>query len=268
MNSATLGVGDDDLVTGEAVALDLPAASIGSLILSGLLDYVLVWLLMITLLTAGSALAAQLDEALLAATLLVSFVLAWVVYPTTVETLSRGRSVGKLATGLRTVRDDGGPITFRHALTRALIGVVEIYLLWGIPAVISSVLSSKGKRLGDLAAGTYVVRIDIPVVLPPPVPMPMQLAGWATAADIAGLPDDLALSVRSFLPAAHTMTPEARDGLGRQLVAEVMQYVAPAPPAGNHQEYVLAAVLAERRRRDSARLAREASLRWRLTTHR
>ena len=43
--------------------------------------------------------------------------------PTVVETLTRGRTLGKLALGLRVVRDDGGPITARHALTRALVGV-------------------------------------------------------------------------------------------------------------------------------------------------
>ena len=214
VSSATVGVGDDDFVTGEAVALDLPPASIGSRILSGFLDYLIVWVATFTLVSAGTAMSQQLDDALIAATVLVCFLIAWLVYPVTIETLTRGRSLGKMAAGLRTVRDDAGPITFRHAFTRGLLGVVEVYLFWGIPAVIASILSSKGKRLGDMLAGTYVVRDRVTAQLPPPVPMPPQLAGWAMNADITQLPDDLAMAVRTFLPAGpHDDTPEPRrDG--------------------------------------------------------
>ena len=56
VSSATVGVGDDDFVTGEAVALDLPPASIGSRILSGFLDYLIVWVATFTLVSAGTAL--------------------------------------------------------------------------------------------------------------------------------------------------------------------------------------------------------------------
>lgn len=265
MSSATLGVGEDDFITGEAVALDLPPASIGSRILSGFLDYMIVWVVTFTLVPAGSALAGRLDDALISATLLVCFLAAWLGYPITMETLTRGRSLGKMAAGLRTVRDDAGPITFRHALTRGLLGVVEVYLFWGVPAIIASVLSSKGKRLGDMVAGTYVVRDKVAAQLAPPVPMPPHLAAWATNADISQLPDELAMAVRTFLPAAPSMTPVVREEMGRRLLSEMSLYVSPAPPSGNHPEYVLAAILADRRRRDGLRLSRDQSLRQRLT---
>ena len=265
MSSATLGVGDDDFVTGEAVALDLPPASIGSRMLSGFLDYLIVWVATFTLISAGAALSQQLDDALIAATMLVCFLIAWLAYPVTIETLTRGRSLGKMAAGLRTVRDDAGPITFRHALARGLLGVVEVYMFWGIPAVIASILSKKGKRLGDMVAGTYVVRDRVTAELPPPVPMPPQLSAWAMNADITQLPDDLAMAVRTFLPAAPSMTLQAREEMGRKLLAEMSLYVSPPPPPGNHPEYVLAAILADRRRRDTVRLARDSALRQRLT---
>src|SRR5215216_889977 len=89
-----------------------------------------------------------------------------------------GRSLGKLALGLRTVRDDAGPITFHHALVRALIGFVEIYLFTCIPAFFSMLVSRRGKRLGDYAAGTYVIRDRVTLRLPLPPPMPAELATW------------------------------------------------------------------------------------------
>ena len=75
--------------------------------------------------------------------------------PTAVETATRGRSLGKLALGLRVVRDDGGAIGFRHAFIRALTGVVEIYLTFGGLAVLVGFLNPSSKRLGDLLAGTH-----------------------------------------------------------------------------------------------------------------
>ena len=174
---STLGVTEDDLVTGEAVALDLPPASVGLRILSGTLDYLIVGFLVFTVTFGAVALVQRLDAALQTAIVLLVSIAALVGYPVTIETLTRGRSVGKLAAGLRTVRDDAGPITFRHALARGLIWVVEVYLLWGIPAVISCVVTARAKCIGDIAAGTYVVRDRVRASLAPPVP-DAPAPGW------------------------------------------------------------------------------------------
>jgi len=264
MSSSTVGVGVDDLVTGEAVALELPAAGIALRALSGLLDlFIASVALWVGLIVAGS-LTQDADAALVGVAMTVLLALVSVVLPATMETLTRGRSVGKLATGLRTVRDDAGPIGFRQALTRALVGFVEIWVLLGVPALVSGLVSNKGKRLGDFAAGTYVVRERAHITLPPPPMMPFQLEAWATGADIARLPDGLAMAVRQFLMRAATLSPQSRATLGVRLRDEVVTYVAPQPPAGVHPEVVLAAVIADRRRRDSIRLQRDADLRRRL----
>ena len=264
MSSSTVGVGADDLVTGEAVALELPAAGIAMHALSGILDVVIalaaliIGLLIVPIVTQGA------DDAIASVATTVLLVLVLIALPTALETLTHGRSVGKFATGLRTVRDDAGPIAFRHALTRALVGVVEIWMLFGVPALISGLLSSKGKRLGDHAAGTYVVRERVQLTLPAPPVMPPALAGWAAGADIARLPDGLAMAVRQFLMRAQLLSPQSRATLGIQLHDEVLAYLAPRPPAGIHHELVLAAVIADRRRRDTIRLQRDAALRRRL----
>jgi uncharacterized RDD family membrane protein YckC len=264
MSSSTVGVGVDDLVTGEAVALELPAAGVALHAVSGAIDVVATLLL----LWAASAVAviatADSDEALASTAMLLAVVLALLVLPTTLETLSRGRSLGKLALGLRTVRDDAGPIGFRQAFTRALVGVVEIWLLFAIPALVSGLVSAKGKRLGDYAAGTYVVRERVRMTIPPPPAMPPALAGWAVGADIARLPDGLAMAVRQFLARAAGLSPTSRASIAAELQAEVLRHVAPPPPAGSHPEMVLTAVIADRRRRDGQRLQREAELRARL----
>ena len=264
MSSSTVGVGVDDLVTGEAVALELPAAGIALHALSGFLDVSIAFLALMTGLFVVPLMTEGADDAIVNVAMTILLVLVFVVLPTALETLTRGRSVGKFATGLRTVRDDAGPIGFRHALTRALVGLVEIWLLLGVPALVSGLVSSKGKRLGDYAAGTYVVRERVHITLPPPPMMPPHLAAWAAGADIARLPDGLAMAVRQFLMRAPLLSPPSRATLGLQLHDEVVAYLAPQPPAGTHPELVLAAVIADRRRRDWIRLQRDAALRSRL----
>lgn len=255
---------DDDLVTGEAVALDLPPASLAARMVSGLVDVlVTVLLLLLTALVLGIATAGA-SEALVWAAWVGTLVAVFLVYPTTVETLTRGRSVGKAVVGLRTVRDDAGPISAQHALVRALVAVVEVYGFTGVPAFFSAMLSPRGKRLGDYVAGTYVVRERFRLELPPPVPMPPQLAAWAARADVAALPSGLALAVRQLLSRPHTESA-SRAALADRLARELAPYVAPAPPAGTPPEDFLAAVAATRRERDAARLAREDRLRRRLT---
>ncbi len=264
MSNSTVGVGVDDLVTGEAVALELPAAGIALRALSGFLDLLIAGVAMWIGLFVATTTTLNADDAIIGVAMTVLVALVSVVLPTTVETLTRGRSVGKLATGLRTVRDDAGPIGFRHALTRALVGFVEIWALFGVPALVSAIVSNKGKRLGDYAAGTYVVRERVHMTLPPPPMMPPHLAAWAAGADIARLPDGLAMAVRQFLMRAPLLSPQSRATLGVQLHDEVVTYLAPQPPAGTHPELVLAAVIADRRRRDTIRLQRDAALRRRL----
>jgi hypothetical protein len=182
----------------------------------------------------------------------------------TVETLSRGRTLGKLAMGMRAVRDDGGPIRFRQALARGLVGFVDVWMTGGVLALLSSLLSSSGKRLGDMAAGTVVVRERAAAEVRVVAQMPPWLAAWAQAADIGRVPDGLALSARQLLGRAARMEPSAREAMARQVATALMPHVAPPPPAGTHPEAFLAAVLAERRRRDVERLARQEQVRRRL----
>jgi uncharacterized RDD family membrane protein YckC len=255
----------DDHVTGEAVALDLPPASLGPRIVSGLVDVLVTLVVLVATIFLFGIAALQSDGALAHVAFIGTLIAVFLVLPTTVETLTRGRSLGKLAMGLRTVRDDAGPITAQHAFVRALIGVVEIYAFSGVPAFFSAMLSGKGKRLGDYAAGTYVVRSRVRLQLAPPAAMPPGLTAWARTADMAALPTGLALAVRQYLGREATLDPRHRHDLGVRLADQVAAYVAPPPPPGTPPQAYLAAVVASRRERDLARLRREAALRERLT---
>jgi uncharacterized RDD family membrane protein YckC len=258
----------EPIVTGEAVALDLQPAAFASRAVSGLLDLLVQGSALFFVIVTVSAASTGLDDAAAAAVGLTASIAVIVGYPVVFETLTRGRTLGKLAMGLRTVRDDGGPIRFRHALVRALLEVVEVWALLGSPALISSLASSRGKRLGDHLAGTFVVRERGAATRSSPPMMPWRLAGWALAADLGRIPDALAVAVRQFLGRAPSMHLPSRQAMAVALADELSAYVAPPPPAPTHPEEFLAAVLAERRRRDEIRLARDAALVARLTGRR
>jgi uncharacterized RDD family membrane protein YckC len=247
-----------DLVTGEAVVLDVPCARFPSRLIAIIIDMAVQVLLIVGLLVALAASGAHMNLAALTAVALSLTVLVIVGYPTIFETLSRGRTLGKLALGLRVVGDDGGPERFRQALVRALAAVVEIWLFSGAPALICSLLSAQGKRLGDLFAGTFVIQERLPrrQGLPPLLSVvPPPLAGWSSGLQLSRLDDQTAEQAASYLRRFYEFTPAAREEFGLRIAAAVAALVTPPPPPGTPPAAFLTAVLAVRRQRETNRLA-------------
>lgn len=234
-----------ELVTGDAVVLDVKVAQLPVRVVSAFIDiFVQVIVLYAGIFVVAFSLS-QFDEALAGALSIAYSVLALVGYPVIWEMSTRGRSLGKMAMGLRVVSDDGGPERLRQAVIRALAAVVEIYLFMGAPAVITSLVSPQGKRLGDIFAGTMVISERGPKLPPPPV-MPPQLAAWAQTLQLSGLTTDQANLVRQFLNRAGQLAPHTRDQMLYQISTDVLASIAPPPPPGTPPQFMLAAVLAER----------------------
>jgi uncharacterized RDD family membrane protein YckC len=254
-----------ELVTGEAVALDIRVARLASRGCALLLDLVVQLILLNMALYVTGLTSLVADEAWTIGLSLVSLVAVMVGYPCAFETLSRGRSLGKMALGIRVVADDGGPIRFRQALVRALAGFLEFWTLYGAPALITSFCNRRGKRLGDLFAGTIVIQERGPAAgaLGPVAVMPPQLAWWAQSLELSMLSDELAMTARQYLSRFWELLPEVRDSLGQRIATQVTAVVSPPPPPGVRPEIVLSAVLAERRRREEWRLAQRRARRLR-----
>lgn len=247
-----------EVVTGEAVVLDVPCARFPSRMVAIIIDMTVQVILIAVILGVIVGTGTHLNPAALAAVVVAALVLIIVGYPAAFETLSRGRSLGKLALGLRVVSDDGGPERFRQALVRALASIVEIWSFTGAPALICSLLSAKGKRLGDLFAGTFVIQERLPrrPGLPPALTVvPPPLAGWAQALELSGLSDQAAEQASSYLRRFYELTPAARDEFGQRIAAAVAAQVTPPPPPGTPPAAFLSAVLAVRRQRETGRLA-------------
>ncbi len=245
------------IVTGEAVVLELRPASFAARSLGLILDVLFNAVLLVAILVGLAAAGEDLDEAAMRALVLSSVVFCLVIVPVAVETLSRGLSLGKLATGLRVVRDDGGAIRFRHAVIRGLTGFLEIYLTLGGLALTVALFNDRSRRLGDLLAGTYAIRSRVPVEQAVPVFVPPRLRAWASAADIGRIPDATARRAAQFIRQAGRMAPMSRAGMAASIATELSAHVAPAPPPGTSPDDFLAAVVAERRNRELTRLAQQ-----------
>ncbi|GAA3395015.1 RDD family protein [Streptomyces roseoviridis] len=242
------------VVTGDAVYLGLQPARLPSRALALLLDLVVVWAGYL-LIGVGLAFAtASLDEAATTALAIASFVLVLVGVPIAVETLSHGRSLGKLVCGLRVVREDGGPIRFRHALVRGAMGVVELLMTFGVVACVASLVSERGRRLGDVFAGTLVVRERVAPaaggVVPPPPPW---LVGRFAGLDLSAVPDGLWLEARQYLMRAGQLDPAVGQRLAERLADELVARTGAPAPAGVPAGAYLAGVVAERQAREARR---------------
>ncbi|MCD0451207.1 RDD family protein [Actinocorallia sp. API 0066] len=251
-------VASEELVTGEAVALDIRPARLASRAAALLLDLAIMLSVMSTLAQAVQFVVLFADEAVAIGLGIVVVVGSVVGYPSVSETLTRGKTVGKMALGLRVVAEDGGVVRFRQSLMRALTGFVEFFLFLGAPALICSLFDRRGRRLGDIFAGTLVIQdrtAASAAAVPPPALMPPHLAPWAAALELSQVSDDLALSVRQYLQRYWELLPEVRASMGASLLAEVAPLLSPPPPPGNPPELLLSAVVTERRTREERRLA-------------
>ena len=244
------------LVSGEGVAIELSRAGLGSRTIAALIDVGVQLAALFVVLILDGALTG--DEAILTAVVIVEIVFILAGYPILFEWLGRGRTLGKLAMGLRVVRDDGGPIGLRQALVRGISSMIleKPGLFFPIGTAIGMIVlasSSTSKRIGDLMAGTFVVNERVgtrsSALAPPPLPIPYGLEGWAASLDLSRLDDHLALGVRQFVMRAYELSPGARDALGNDLRDRLLAVISPPPPYQLPTSTILMTVLAERRRR-------------------
>jgi uncharacterized RDD family membrane protein YckC len=249
----------DELVVGEGVALDVQPAGLVLRLAAALLDGLCVLVLFVLALFGVWRLWPRgLEPAWGAALNIVLLVVVLVLVPAAVETVTKGRSVGRFATGTRVVRLDGGAIGFRHAFTRSLVGLFELWMTFGSVALLVALFGSRPRRLGDLLAGTIVQHERLPKQRDPEVLLPPELTAWAGVADVSALPQRLENRLGAFFRGAALMRPELRQAAAQALAAEVSAFAHPVPPVP--PEVFLAGVVVLRRRRDIRALGARAEL--------
>lgn len=239
--------GPRDLVTPEGVVLDFPTAGVASRALARLIDLsvqVVVFSLfafVVGLLAASAASMGDAADVFAAVALIVAGFVVLVGYPVVLEATWNGRTVGKAALGLRVLTRDGAPIRIRHAAVRNLIGLAEC-LLFGFVAVISCTWSRANQRLGDLAAGTIVVRdrVGAPGSSVLRFPPPLGMEAYVATLDIGAMTAEQYNLVRSFLTRVLEFDRRARDVLASRIATGLATALGHTPPPTVGPELYLA----------------------------
>ncbi len=236
------------IVTPQGVVLDLEVAGVGHRGVARVVDLVVGGAVLgvgsgfLELLPATPALVGQL-------------ILGFIVifgYPIVAETFFRGRTVGKLALGLRTVTLEAGPIGFREAFIRSLFQIIDIFATFGAAAIVSVVFTRRSQRLGDFAAGTFVIIEPRVIRHVPAVPFtpPMGAEAIVATLDVARLKPNQERVIRSFLLRTNELSSVARSELGHELATSTSKVLGHDGFLGLVPEAYLVAVLAARQLRE------------------
>ena len=155
-------------------------------------------------------------------TLIVTLVLIW-AYFILLEWLWNGQTIGKRMYRLRVINEDGSPAQFTAVLIRNLLRLVDFLpALYGL-GVLVIVLSPKSQRLGDLAAGTYVVRAPRPQVdwfsLRTVTPL-----GAGITAETRRMPGEAQRLVREFVAREAQLAPAERARIAAVIAAKLRTY--------------------------------------------
>lgn len=245
--------------TPEGVELHLTLAGVGSRFAATLVDQVLQWSIIIALVLLVGLLGGSTEmfgvepgTPLVVAAFVILVLGVQFGYDVAFEVLASGRTPGKRWTGLRVVRLGGGPVGFLTSAVRNLLRIVDA--LPGLYAVgiVAVLLSSRNQRLGDLAAGTLVVRERhggrnrggqrVRATDPSP---PERWAAW----DVSSVTADELATVRRFLDRRDTLTMEARGRLSEELARRLRsKVVCPERDGGGPEVFLeeLAAVKSTR----------------------
>ena len=224
--------------TPEGLELDLLLAGIGSRMIAAILDLLVQGTLAVAVLIAVAAIGSGIAQAI--------GYIAWFLlvfgYNILFETRAAGRTPGKRWAGLRVVLPSGRRITVAVSAVRNLLRLFDFLPAFYAVGVISILVSQRNQRVGDLAAGTVVVRERRPTQRVASGAVPVSpgvgdLAGW----DVSAVSAQEIAAVREFLARRTTLEPRARAGLAQQLAAGLQRQVA-GGTAGLSAEQFLEAV--------------------------
>jgi uncharacterized RDD family membrane protein YckC len=233
------------IATPEGVSLELVVAGLGSRFLARMLDSVIQFAIIFALVVGifsfsvpGSVRAA-------------GFVLLFLVmfaYDVPFEVLNNGRTVGKAAAGIRVVERNGEPVGFIPSAIRNIMRIVDFLPVFYVVGSVAIVSSHDDQRLGDMAAGTLVVRDKFAGLATPfaaPITVPVDaVARW----DVSAVDAESLATIRQFLDRRLSLTWPMRMYFGNALAQRLGPLVV-GPPYGTHPEYLLEGIVVAKQSR-------------------
>jgi uncharacterized RDD family membrane protein YckC len=232
--------------TPEGVPLELTLAGVGSRFAAALIDYIFQFIILVALalvLSFGAGLSPGSSSVSVAFWVVGFFAVFW-GYDVAFEVLNSGRTPGKAANGLRVVRESGAPVTFGPSAVRNVIRIIDLIPGTYLVGITSILVTKRSQRVGDLAAGTLVIRearnLPPEVLVSPSV----QAPAWDTSAiDQQDLD-----AVAAFLARRHELEAGARIQIAAELAGRLRPKVG-GGIARDGDEMFLVRLLATKRGR-------------------
>src|SRR5881397_3114598 len=221
----TVAAGRLEIETPDHVVLRYDLAGAGNRGFAALLDFLIATVIVATAILVIVLAIPVIGGAIVEATgaaLLLTLSLVW-AYFILLEWLWNGQTIGKRAFGLRVITEDGSPAPFTAVLVRNLVRVADFMPVFYGVGVMVIILSPKSQRLGDLAAGTYVVRAPRPKVdwfsLRTVTPL-----GAGTTAETRRMPGEAQRLVREFVAREAELGPTERARIAAVIAAKLRTY--------------------------------------------
>jgi uncharacterized RDD family membrane protein YckC len=239
------------IATAEGVELELELAGMGSRGSARVIDVLLqfVILIVVWIIFGVSVGDSGLSDALIAVIgTVTTFVVIW-GYDTLFEAFNAGQTPGKRRLSIRVVSEAGGGLTFRMAAIRNVLRIVDEGTLL-IAAFISIARSPRNQRLGDMAAGTLVIRESKPAQR---AELQLRESSWrlleqAGAWDTTAIGADDLSTIRQFLDRRADLPPDRRRELADGIAGRLHHRV-PGSGAATDSEQFLEVVAALKARR-------------------
>ena len=231
--------GQHTIETPEQLRLDFAIAGIGSrfvaLAIDTLIQFAIGFVLVVALTILGAL--GLLGISGLWAAAFVGFAIF--------EILWHGQTPGKRFAGIRVVKDSGRPLAPVEAVGRNLLRIVDSLPGCYAIGMISALLSSRGKRLGDFVAGSLVV-LDAPASSTTPV-WPAEPIAEAALSGVAPISIEDLLLIEQFIARRGEMTVDLRTKMAQQILARIRSHSAVPDAVGGSAETILDALAAQRR---------------------
>ncbi|MFC5370588.1 RDD family protein [Arcanobacterium bovis] len=255
----------EEIITGEAVALEMPSTTVVTRLASAAIDALTYGVCMVYCIYVLSQWQLSLSFAT-SRTLVILTIASWTwIIPALLCGLTRGSSLGRLATRTRVVRTDGGSITLRQSFIRSALSVVECWICGYAIGSIVMLFNNRAQRLGDMAAGTYVVRWPKGRKTDHNLGVSPRLQAWAEVVQTREAPSGLILNISNHFRSIAKLDPRARAEQARVLAAATEKYVSPPPPWGTDPEEFIAAFVTVRHGVEYSRANATRNRRARLT---
>lgn len=214
-----------EVETSDHVVLRYDLAAAGNRGFAAIVDFIIAALIFVGALFAfGIASNIFVDMAPWTGVLfMLTLLIAW-CYFVLLEWLWQGQTVGKRMFGLRVIRDDGAPAGFIAVLIRNLVRVVDFLPAFYGLGLVMVIVSARSQRLGDIAAGTYVVRAPRPRLDYFSLRTATPLGDGATL-EMRVLPGEVQRLVREFVARESKLRPAERAKVAKQIADRVRPYV-------------------------------------------